>query len=116
MHLTGEPKTQNYDNGEPANSSLAGMVLNVTRESMQKLLPEGYMVDPQQAQPTIVFEVMNLRKLPWLAGRGYNTWGVYANDIVCQRVDPPVKASYMIVLFESFTDPITTGREELGFW
>lgn len=89
-------------------------MVNVNRESLQAVLPEGYSVDPD-VQPTVLFEVMNLRNLPWLAGRGYNTWGVYANDIVCSRVQPPVKASYMLVLFESFTDPITTGREELGF-
>jgi hypothetical protein len=83
---------------------------------------------------------MNLRKLPWLAGRGeyqnqtlpfrdlmlnshfllliaqgYNTWGIYANDVICRRSREPIRASYMVVLFESFTDPISTGREELGF-
>lgn len=58
---------------------------------------------------------MELRNLPWLAGRGYNTFGIYLNDIVCHRVAPPVKASYLAVLFENFTDPISTGREELGF-
>jgi hypothetical protein len=47
--------------------------------------------------------------------QGYNTWGIYANDIICRRSREPIRASYMLVLFESFTDPITTGREELGF-
>lgn len=78
------------------------------------------------------------RNLPWLNGRGYNTWGVYINNVVCTRyvtpflifynynyltefnaifsVTPSITASYMALLFESFTDPITTGREELGFW
>lgn len=91
-------------------------MFNVGRQSIQDLLPQGYEVDPDCKQPTVLFEVMNLRKLPWLAGRGYNTWGVYANNVICRRVSPPVKASYMLVLFESFTDPISTGREELGFW
>lgn len=81
---------------------------------MDALLPPGYSVDPSKT-PTVMFEVMELRNLPWLAGRGYNTLGVYFNDIVCERVQPPKKGSYLAVLFESFTDPITTGREELGF-
>lgn len=82
---------------------------------MNALLPEGYEVDPDCEQPTVLFEIMNLRNLPWLAGRGYNTWGVYASNIKCNRVSPPKVASYQLVLFESFTDPIVTGREELGF-
>lgn len=36
---------------------------------MQRLLPEGYEVDPE-AQPTVLFDAMHLRKLPWLNGRG----------------------------------------------
>ena len=62
-----------------------------------------------------MFEVMELRNLPWLAGRGYNTWGIYIANTVCTRTKQPYTGSYMAVLFESFTDPITTGREELGF-
>lgn len=41
--------------------------------------------------------------------------GVFANDVICKRSAEPVKASYLLVLFESFCDPIVTGREELGF-
>lgn len=43
--------------------------MNVERAQLQALLPEGYDV-ADDVQPTILFEVMNLRKLPWLAGRG----------------------------------------------
>lgn len=46
---------------------------------------------------------------------GYNTWGVYANDVVCTISEERVKASYLMVLFENMCDPIVTGREELGF-
>lgn len=100
--------------------SLTGTVFNVTRESVQSLLPPGYTVDPACEQPTILFECMNLRNLPWLAGRGYNTWGIYASNVICEREGIEedlmgVAASYMMVLFESFCDPIVTGREELGF-
>ncbi|KAG7530451.1 hypothetical protein FFLO_05050 [Filobasidium floriforme] len=103
-------------NGWKENSEmhLTGIVLNVERAQLQALLPEGYDI-AEDVQPTILFEVMNLRKLPWLAGRGYNTWGIYANDVICRRSPEPIRASYMVVLFESFTDPISTGREELGF-
>jgi hypothetical protein len=46
-----------------------GIVLNVERAQLLALLPEGYDI-AEDVQPTILFEVMNLRKLPWLAGRG----------------------------------------------
>ena len=48
---------------------LVGIVFNVERESLQALLPEGYVVD-QAVQPTVIFEAMHLRNLPWLNGRG----------------------------------------------
>lgn len=56
---------------------------------------------------------MNLSNLPWLAGRGYNTTGIYLNNIVHDETS--TRGSLLSVLFESFTDPIVTGREELGF-
>jgi acetoacetate decarboxylase len=107
-----EGKKFDWSNAE---AHLTGVVYDVGREELNALLPEGYEVDPECEQPTVLFEVMNLRNLPWLAGRGYNTWGVYAGNVKCTRVSPPVIASYQLVLFESFTDPIVTGREELGF-
>lgn len=56
---------------------------------------------------------MNLSNLPWLAGRGYNTTGVYLNNIIHDATS--TRGSLLSVLFESLTDPIVTGREELGF-
>ncbi|KAK4046392.1 hypothetical protein OIV83_006115 [Microbotryomycetes sp. JL201] len=59
---------------------------------------------------------MQLRNLPWLAGRGYNTFGVYISNVQCPNKNSrSLYGSYLAVLFESFTDPIVTGREELGF-
>ncbi|KAM0755120.1 hypothetical protein T439DRAFT_353065 [Meredithblackwellia eburnea MCA 4105] len=92
---------------------LSGLVFEAERSSLQALLPDGYELDPSK-EPTVLVEIMNLRKLPWLAGRGYNTFGIYANDVICKRSSPPITASYQIVLFESLFDPIMTGREELG--
>lgn len=114
--------------------TLPGIVYDCDRASLQALLPTGYEIDRGVTQTTVLFEAMNLRNLPWLAGRGesvccswritradggkrlgYNTLGVYVNDVVCTISKQPVKASYLLVLFENFCDPIVTGREELGF-
>jgi hypothetical protein len=47
-------------------------------------------------------QVMNLRNLPWLAGRGYNTTGVYLNNIVHESSGK--RGSILSVLFESLTE------------
>lgn len=70
-----------------------GLVLEAHRDSINAMLPEGYVVDRLTPHPTVLFKVMELRNLPWLAGRGYNTLGIYLNDVICQRVSPPVRAS-----------------------
>jgi hypothetical protein len=110
-----DPQGNRFD-WSKAKTTTVGVTFDVSIASVQKLLPEGYKVDVGDKQVTqVMFEVMELRNLPWLAGRGYNTWGVYFANIRCDRVSPSKFGSYMAVLFESFTDPITTGREELGF-
>lgn len=76
-----------------------GVTYRSTKEALEALLPDGYSVESDS--PTILFEVMELRKLPWLAGRGYNTLGVYINDVSCSLTSKPYKGSYMAVLFES---------------
>ncbi|SCV70055.1 BQ2448_1449 [Microbotryum intermedium] len=91
-----------------------GVTYTSDHSALDAILPDGYATDKSK-DAVVMFEVMELRKLPWLRGRGYNTWGVYVANVVCSRTKKPYTGSYMAVLFDSFTDPITTGREELGF-
>lgn len=117
-----DPNGKRFDWSQ-SRTTTVGIVVECDRAAVQAILPEGYTVEPPSSTPAdkanVLFEVMELRNLPWLAGRGYNTWGVYISDVVCHRAKKedgsPYKGSYLAVLFESFTDPITTGREELGF-
>lgn len=103
-----------FTNWGEARTRTIGVTYASEYAALNALLPDGYRVD-ETVEASILFENMELRNLPWLNGRGYNTWGVYINNVVCTRVTPSITASYMALLFESFTDPITTGREELGF-
>lgn len=91
------------------------VVIEVSRSSAQAILPPGFEIDPECAQPTILFEPMHLRNLPWLAGRGYNTFAVFVNNVVYESQGQKIIGSFMAVLFESLCEPICTGREELGF-
>ncbi|ORY90094.1 hypothetical protein BCR35DRAFT_343619 [Leucosporidium creatinivorum] len=95
-------------------ATTVGVTYSSDHDALNSILPEGYSVDPSK-EAIIMYEVMELRNLPWLAGRGYNTLGVYIGNVKCTRTSRLYEGSYMAVLFESFTDPITTGREELGF-
>ena len=51
-------------------------------------------------------------EIAWLAGRSYNTFGVYIPATHCGNVR--TDGSFNAVLWENLTDPILTGRDELG--
>lgn len=104
-----DPQGQRFD-WSKSECTTVGVTYQSEHAALKALLPDGYSVDPNKA-PVIMFEVMELRNLPWLNGRGYNTWGVYISNVICTRTSKEYTGSYMAVLFESFTDPITTGRE-----
>ena len=55
-----------------------------------------------------------MKEIAWLAGRGYNTLGVSFPATFTGEEDE-VTGNFLTVLWENLTDPIITGREELGF-
>lgn len=55
-----------------------------------------------------------MKEIEWLAGRGYNMLGVTI-PAVFQSKAGPISGSFLLVLWENLTEPIITGREELGF-
>lgn len=61
------------------------------------------------------FSQTTLNNLGWLGGSGYNHIGLYIHGVEYTSEDGSVvKGAYLPVLFESLTDPIISGREELG--
>ena len=62
----------------------------------------------------ITFAFTYIREIEWLAGRGYNTFGVRFPARFRGRQDD-VSGEFLAVLWENRTEPIITGREELGF-
>jgi hypothetical protein len=53
--------------------------------------------------------------MDWLGGGGYSHMGLYIHGVKYTKKDGSVlKGTFLAVLFESLTDPIVTGREELG--
>ncbi|ROV99928.1 hypothetical protein VMCG_06182 [Cytospora schulzeri] len=56
-----------------------------------------------------------LGNMQWLGGEGYRNLGLYVHGVeYVKRDGTAVPGTFMAVLFENLTDPITSGREELG--
>jgi hypothetical protein len=51
----------------------------------------------------------------WLGGGGYNHFGLYIHGVQYTKKDgTTINGTYMPLLFEKLTDPIVSGRDELG--
>ncbi|EPQ32129.1 uncharacterized protein PFL1_00326 [Pseudozyma flocculosa PF-1] len=109
-----------------AETLIADVICKVPIALVQDLLPPDFVALAQngEAITTVTIQVMRLSNLPWLAGRGYDTLGVYFNNVAYRPAadasDPGAEisaqsGSFLAVLFENLCDPIVTGREELGF-
>lgn len=56
-----------------------------------------------------------LGNMQWLGGKGYRHLGLYIHGVEYVKKDGGTLAgTHLAVLFESLTDPIVSGREELG--
>lgn len=62
------------------------------------------------------FSVTELDNMQWLGGKGYRHLGLYIHGVGYERQDGKgtIPGTHLAVLFESLTDPIVSGREELG--
>jgi hypothetical protein len=58
--------------------------------------------------------MLDLQNLGWLEGRGYKTFGLYIHDVIVKGETETLQGDYLTVLYESMSDPVTSGREELG--
>jgi hypothetical protein len=81
------------------------------RAQLEELLPERFAV---RGEPVVTVFASYMTEIEWLAGRGYNVLGVTIPVSFTGKVDRAV-GSFLAVLWENLTDPILTGREELGF-
>ena len=78
---------------------------------LQKLLPPRFELS---GDPVVtVFETF-MKEIDWLAGRGYNVLGV-TFPVIYNGTKDQATGPFLTVLWENLTDPILTGREQLGF-
>ena len=80
-------------------------------EALDRLLPPRFELD---GEPVVTVTASYIREIEWLAGRGYNTLGVSCSAVF-RGEQTDTSGNYLMVLWENLTDPILTGREELGY-
>ncbi len=77
----------------------------------EAVLPPGFTLN---GEPIVTISATYMKEIDWLAGRGYNTLGASLPVSYSGKVDNAT-GSLLLVLWENLTDPILTGREELGY-
>ncbi|MEM7344651.1 MAG: acetoacetate decarboxylase family protein [Chloroflexota bacterium] len=80
-------------------------------DQLNELLPHRFELN---GEPIVTVYVTYMTEIEWLAGRGYNVLGVTIPARFNGEVNQ-VQGAFLTVLWENLTDPIITGREELGF-
>jgi acetoacetate decarboxylase len=104
----GGKKFANIDS--PKSTSISVSFLT-NREQLEEFLPEGFELG---STPVVTVGASYMTEIEWLAGRGYNTLGVSFPAVFNGKKEHAV-GRFLTVLWENLTDPILTGREELGF-
>lgn len=82
----------------------------VSPAALTPLLPPRFRL---RGEPTLVVELQYMKEIEWLAGRGYNIAGVKI-PVTFDGVEGAIDGLFYSVLWESLTDPILSGRDELG--
>ena len=80
-------------------------------EQLEELLPEGFAL---HGEPVVTVYQIHMKEIEWLAGRGYNIMGVTFPATYTGKRDRAM-GPFLTVLWENMTEPILTGREQLGF-
>lgn len=104
--------------GNESTFTTASIKFKTSRTLLQNLFPPGRRGWRFKNPGTIAyasFSQTTLGKMEWLGGSGYNHIGLYIHGVEYEKKDgSTVSGSYLPLLFESLTDPIVSGREELG--
>jgi hypothetical protein len=94
----------------PKTTSLA-VSFRTASDQLEALLPDGFDV---AGEPIVTIRASYMKEIEWLAGRGYNTLGL-TFPATWRGQRETATGPFLTVLWENLTDPIITGREELGF-
>ncbi|KAF3762364.1 hypothetical protein M406DRAFT_46178 [Cryphonectria parasitica EP155] len=96
--------------------STVSVKFKTSRTYLQTLFPTAQFrfKDPATVCQASI-SVTELDNMQWLGGKGYRHLGLYIHGVEYVKKDgSSLAGTHMAVLFESLTDPIVSGREELG--
>ncbi|MGX4675963.1 acetoacetate decarboxylase family protein [SAR92 clade bacterium H246] len=100
-----------YSNVDTSKDLVVEASFKADPAELDKLLPPSFVLrEPYSV--TLLFGYA--KEIEWLAGRGYNIFGVSIPATYQGRQDI-VHGDLQLVLWENMADPIMTGREDLGF-
>lgn len=100
-----------FENRDTPKKTEVAVTFLTNRDQLRELLPEQFEL---AGEPVVTVAASYITEIEWLAGRGYNTLGVSFPATFHGERDT-VTGSFLTVLWENLTDPIITGREELGY-
>ncbi|TVY14426.1 FAD-dependent monooxygenase OpS4 [Lachnellula arida] len=96
----------------------ASIKFKTSRTLLQNLFPPNSTSYRFKSPGTVAyasFSQTTLNKMEWLGGSGYKHIGLYIHGVeFVKKNGDVISGTYMPLLFESLTDPIVSGREELG--
>lgn len=105
------PEGRIFDGKNSPKSTHVSVSFMSNVDQLNALLPERFEV---AGDPIVTVSGGYMKEIEWLAGHGYNTLGVsFPAKFTGDR--DTATGSFLTVLWENLTDPIITGREELGF-
>ncbi len=105
------PDGRRFMNEDSPSSVSHSVAFRTHPELLQKLCPLGFSLGHS---PVVTVTATYMSNIEWLAGRGYAVLGAtFPAEFHGNR--DSVHGSFLTVLWENLTDPIITGREELGF-
>jgi hypothetical protein len=105
------PNGEKFTDADSPLSVVASVSFLTDQAKLEDILPPGFSLD---GEPVVTIEMRHMTEIEWLAGRGYNTFGVTFPARYDGTRDH-VAAPFLAVLWENLPDPILSGRDELGF-
>lgn len=100
-----------YPNIETTKDNIIMATFAANPTQLEKLLPPGFVL---REPHTISFTFDYITEVEWLAGRGYNLFGV-KTPVTYQGEEETVDGDLQLVIWENAPDCIITGREDLGY-
>lgn len=94
------------------------IVITTSKSYLETFLPnDDFEIDSEGEFATLTVLNSTLKNIRWLGGKDYGHMDFYVDNVVYTSPDSGVKTrgKYLTFLFETRTEPILSGREELGY-